>query len=107
MTSLVTLLALGALAQPANDPVTPEQARKAVERSLPFLKDEGVQWIRQRQCHSCHHVGFMIWSLNEAKRHGLKVDMEELTTASEWAVQYASYDAVFYQIKAPTLTAVQ
>ena len=107
-TSLIALLALTAVAQPAGEKnATPEQAKKAVERSLPFLREDGVHWIRDKQCHSCHHVGFMVWSLNEANRRGFKVDMDELKASSEWAVQYASYNAVFYQIKDPTLNAVK
>jgi len=103
--ALLTMVATLTLTQPASDAVTPEQARKAVERSLPYIKREGMAWIRERHCHSCHHVGFMVWTLNDANRRGMKVDLAELKVASEWAVRYATYDAVFYQVKPPTLAA--
>jgi hypothetical protein len=107
-TTFVVLFTNIALAQaPADNAVTADQALKAVEKSLPFLREEGVQWIRRRQCHSCHHVGFMIWSLNEARRHGLKVDLEELKSSSAWAVQYATYDATFYRLPSATLETLQ
>lgn len=94
-------------AAPAPDPVTPEQAKKVVERSLPFLREEGIQWSRRRQCISCHHVGFMVWSLGEAQRHNLKVDAAELKYWTDWAVRYARYDGTFYQLGDPAIAALQ
>jgi hypothetical protein len=102
-----TLISLATLAQPAaTDTVTPAQARKVVERSLPFVREEGIQWIHRRACHSCHHVGFMVWTLNEASHQGYTVDREELKRWTKWAVDYASYKGTIYQIKEPTLAAL-
>src|SRR5262245_9606718 len=97
------LVSLAILGQPES--VSPEEARKVVERSLPFLREEGVRWIQRRQCHSCHHVGFMVWSLNEASRHGFTVDRDELKRWTGWAVDYATYKGTAYQMKDPALAA--
>jgi squalene-hopene/tetraprenyl-beta-curcumene cyclase len=102
-----TLVTLTVLAQPAaSDTVTPAQARKVVERSLPFVREEGIQWIHRRQCHSCHHVGFMVWTLNEASQHGYTIDRQELKHWANWAVDYASYKGTIYQMKDPTFAAL-
>src|SRR5262245_4826738 len=103
----VTLLSL-TLGQPSStDTVGPAQARQAVERSLPFLREEGIQWARKRNCISCHHVGFMAWSLSEAQRSGLAVDKAELRQWSDWAIKYATYNASFYQLNDKTFAALQ
>src|SRR5437764_1243957 len=94
-----------ALTQPvAAEGITPEQARQAVKRSLPSFTSEGEGWIRGRQCMSCHHVGFMIWGLNEAQRRGLMSEHKELAYSADWAVKYATYQGVFYEMNEPTLT---
>jgi N-acyl-D-amino-acid deacylase len=49
----------------------PKEVRQAIERSLPFLKESGLAWMKQRQCVACHHSAFMIWSHREAARHGI------------------------------------
>jgi hypothetical protein len=105
---IVTAVAL-ALAAPPAPPgaTTPSEARESATRALPYLKNEGIQWARQRQCHSCHHVGFMVWSLHEARRHGLAVDGEELSLWSDWAVKYAAHQAVYYRAAPATLAALQ
>lgn len=107
----LTLLSLTLVAQPPEsaavpEKVTIEQARKVVEKSLPFLREEGIQWPRRRQCMSCHHVGFMVWSLNEARGHKFKVDVDELKYWTDWAVRYARYDGTFYQLNDPTFAAL-
>jgi hypothetical protein len=105
---ICTAVALALAAPPApRGATTPNEAREAVTRALPYLKSEGIQWARQRQCHSCHHVGFMVWSLHEARRHGLAVDGEELSLWSDWAVKYAAHQAVYYRAAPATLAALQ
>ncbi len=81
--------------------------RAAVARALPYLKEEGIEWARRRRCHSCHHVGFMVWGLHEARRHGLDVDVKELSQWADWAVQYGSRRAVYDQADPAALDALQ
>src|SRR5689334_13727574 len=103
-----TLTSLLVLGQPEkSEPVTPAEARGVVEKSLPFLREEGIRWIQNRQCHSCHHVGFMVWSLNDATRLGMKVDQAELKRWTGWAIDYATYKGTLYQMQDPTFNALK
>ncbi|MDB5335697.1 MAG: 2,3-oxidosqualene cyclase [Planctomycetaceae bacterium] len=83
---------------PADEPaksVAPPQAadiqstdaavRESVARSLPFLESAGVAWMNERNCLSCHHVPFLLWTHRAAKTHGLTVDAKKLTEWDEWA----------------------
>jgi squalene-hopene/tetraprenyl-beta-curcumene cyclase len=81
---MTTLLAFLLAAQDAADP-----ARRAVERSLPFLEMKGTDWIRDRKCASCHHVPFMVWVHREARDRGLPVDSAKLDAWTGWALDFA------------------
>ena len=59
--------------------------REAVSRSLPFLEKEGVAWMNDRGCMSCHHVPFLLWSHRAAQAHGLAVDAKKLAEWDEWS----------------------
>jgi squalene-hopene/tetraprenyl-beta-curcumene cyclase len=72
-----------------NDPPTADQVRQAVIRSLPFIEKEGVSWMKNRKCMSCHQVPSMVWSLNQAHKHGLPVDPAKLDEWNEWALKNA------------------
>jgi squalene cyclase len=72
---------------PAQDDATRfTQARKAVERSLPFLEAKGVAWMSDRGCVTCHQTTFLIWTHTEAKRRGFAVDDRKLTEWTNWAL---------------------
>lgn len=43
-----------------------EKVRAAAERGLVFLEKEGLAWMQDRKCISCHHGPFMLWSHREA-----------------------------------------
>jgi hypothetical protein len=58
--------------------------REAVSRSLPFLEKEGMAWMDERGCMSCHHVPFLLWSHRAAQSHGLAVDAGKLAEWDEW-----------------------
>ncbi|MEX2558500.1 MAG: prenyltransferase/squalene oxidase repeat-containing protein, partial [Pirellulales bacterium] len=70
-----TLLAIGVpgFALAADPPAVPD-ARKLVERSLPFLEKEAVAWVAEKKCVTCHHVPMMLWTHYEAKRRGFAVN---------------------------------
>lgn len=65
----------------------------AVSRSVPFLQSEGQAWIENRKCVSCHQVPFMVWSLNEARGIGVKVDEVKLDETAAWAVDWQNWTA--------------
>ena len=46
-----------------------EQARAAIERSLPFIEKVGSEWIKNHDCNSCHVVAFQVWSHSAAAAH--------------------------------------
>lgn len=72
----VGLVSVRGVERPAVDAV---QARTAIERSLEFIEREGLAWMEGRvpiqhgnSCVSCHHVGFAVWGLREARRQGIE-----------------------------------
>lgn len=78
---LPLLLLTGALPLAAQDQQpTPaakpdaKKVREASERGLLFLEKEGLAWLKERKCISCHHGPFMLWSHREALQRGLHVD---------------------------------
>ena len=72
-------------------PVLADEARELVRRSLPFLEQEGVAWMKDRGCASCHQVPAMLWSLNGAVRAGLAVDPQKLAQWWEWSVDWKNW----------------
>ncbi len=64
--------------------VSDAAVRDAVSRSLVFLETEGMAWMRDRGCASCHHVPFLLWSHRAAQAHGLDVDLTKLAEWDEW-----------------------
>src|SRR3979411_115297 len=79
---LATLFCLGSIsaAVRADDPAPVDDAavRDAVSRSLPFLEKEGVAWMKDRHCMSCHHVPLLLWSHRSAQAQGFTVDSQKL-----------------------------
>ena len=69
---IVALVLAGASQASAIDPVRPEAAREAAERSVRLLDKTTGQW--QFPCLSCHHQGLALMALNSARVHGLTVD---------------------------------
>jgi hypothetical protein len=96
MLPMILTLAVIASAKPAPASETPpsrEQVRQAVERSLAFMDKSGTAWWTGNKCASCHHVPISIWSLNEAKKHGITIDDKSLDQLRDWAVSsYASHE---------------
>jgi hypothetical protein len=72
---------------------TPADVRKAVEKSLPYLEEEGLAWMERRSatnptgCVSCHRVAFMVWSHDEARRRGFAVDADKVEKWTAWALE--------------------
>lgn len=62
------------------------ETRKAIERSLPHLEEQGVAWMRDRGCVTCHHTPFLIWTHGEADRRGVPIDRTKLDSWSNWAL---------------------
>jgi squalene-hopene/tetraprenyl-beta-curcumene cyclase len=91
MTTLPLLLLSSVLAAepaPAADAPSPDQVRKAVERSLPFLEKSSLAWREERGCVSCHQVPFALWPLHEARARGLAVDAARLDDLTDWSLDF-------------------
>ncbi len=77
-----TLAAAGTVATPPTD----AEVRAAVQRSIPFIETQGVWWIEQKKCVTCHRTGNMVWSLGAARRRGLPVS-EQLDSWLDWSLE--------------------
>src|SRR5437016_4265127 len=75
------LFTMAAIAQNAATlPLTSDssiQVRDTIDKSLAFLEKEGLAW-ETKNCVSCHHGPWMMWSGYEAKKRGFKVNEESL-----------------------------
>jgi squalene-hopene/tetraprenyl-beta-curcumene cyclase len=80
--------------------------RRAVERSLPYLEKEGVAWIKERGCHSCHHVPFLLWSFHEARSHGIAVDGKKLAEWTSWSRSQSMGKPSLFRLTARTIAAL-
>jgi len=94
MGSIVVFMVLGLGASPDAKSATPADIAAAVERSLPVLEKEGVAWIEQKNCVTCHQVPFMLWSHQAAASRGLKLNDEGLKQWTEWSLEKAETGAV-------------
>jgi squalene-hopene/tetraprenyl-beta-curcumene cyclase len=84
-----------------------DDARTAVERSLPYLEKEGLAWIRNRKCLSCHVVTFMLWSHEEARAKGIPVDSKKLADWTEWSTKDSTAARSLAWLSAPILDALK
>jgi hypothetical protein len=58
----------------ASPPATPGQIEQTIDRSIGYLESECADWLAQRKCAACHHVGMPLWALSEARRQGYAID---------------------------------
>lgn len=63
----------------------------AVSQAIPYLWQEGENWIQKRGCVSCHQVPAMLWSLSAAQRRGFDVDPDRLRAHQVWATQAVNF----------------
>jgi hypothetical protein len=89
MLFIIAAIAQGAPAV-SEVPVAAQEIRQAVERSLPFLERDGLEW-ETTKCVSCHHGPWMMWSGYEAKKHGFAVNDASLERVR--ATMLKAYDS--------------
>lgn len=81
------LVLLGApLAADATDPLA------LARGSLPFLREQGLEWIENRQCASCHQVPSMLWSFSSAQRAGEPDAAALLEAWTDWAADWRHWN---------------
>jgi squalene-hopene/tetraprenyl-beta-curcumene cyclase len=71
------------------DTASPAQVRAAVERSLPYLGKGGQAWIEKQKCTSCHVVPFLLWSHNEARGAGIRLEQQKLDDWTKWSWDFS------------------
>jgi N-acyl-D-amino-acid deacylase len=75
LTALAILLPPSTLYADAPD----DAIRTAVEKGLRRLEEGSGNYVKNRQCFSCHHQSLTIASLVEARQRGFKIDADRLT----------------------------
>ena len=69
------------LSQPTDD-----QVHEVVQRSIPYIQEQGVSWMEEKKCVTCHRVNTMVWSLRVARRSGFEVS-DKLDEWQKWATE--------------------
>ena len=107
MSTLAMAVVLAGLAQGggASSKVTPMpgEVRASIGRSLPFLEEEGINWMQVQQCNSCHRVPFLIWSHEAARSRGIDVDRKKLDEWTRWALDDTFEDRRWFTLKPKAL----
>src|ERR1700704_764214 len=80
-------------------PVNDAAVRDAVSRSLPFLEKEGVAWMKDRHCMSCHHVPLLLWSHRSAQARGFMVDSQKLAEWDEWIRKDSLANRILFRLR--------
>jgi hypothetical protein len=97
--SVAHLLMTLAIANPPEQAIerglSERRVHVAVEASTRFLEKEGVRWMKQQQCASCHHLPAMVWALNEARTQGYLINEKSLAEVTSWALAEGSHAQVF------------
>ncbi|MCE9526822.1 MAG: hypothetical protein K8R36_12295 [Planctomycetales bacterium] len=81
--ALLVFIGFGGIVQAA-EPAA--DVRATIDKGLEFLADKGIDWKEDRKCGSCHHTPMTLWSLNEAKQAGYKVDEQVLAELTTWVL---------------------
>src|SRR3954463_2140405 len=67
-----------------------QKRQGALKSALPFLENEGVAWMNDKSCASCHHVPFLLWSHNKARARGIGVDEKKLVEWMKWTREFST-----------------
>src|SRR5262245_4348858 len=86
----------------AEDSIPPGDIRKAVERGVAFVENDGAKWMKTQKCATCHHVPLMIWTLNEARERGYQVNEKVLGEVTSWALAEKNHAQVFQDLPIDT-----
>jgi hypothetical protein len=70
----------------AENPTSEAAVRRTIEKSLPYIEAQGLYWIEEKKCASCHRVSFMTWSLSAASRRGFDVDLAKVNEWIDWSI---------------------
>lgn len=57
---------------------SPKQIRKAVEKSIQLLEKSSAEYLKHRECFSCHHQAMPIVALKFLQRRGVTIDQDNI-----------------------------
>ena len=102
----IVLCMMLAASLPAQEPAaqpneqTFEQSRTAwrasAERALKVIEHSSAEYLRQRECFSCHHQAMSIQALMTARKHGLKIDYENLQKQVQRSLEHLEHGRADY-----------
>ena len=81
---VLSMLATSAIAQSTDatettaDAVAATQLKQAAARAIQIVEKSSAEYLKQRECFSCHHQAMSIFALVEARSRGLQLDMPNL-----------------------------
>lgn len=64
------------------------QLQSAAQRAIQVIERSSAEYLKQRECFSCHHQAMSIMALMEARPRGLKIDMHNLHQQVQRTVEH-------------------
>ncbi|HRC45060.1 MAG TPA: hypothetical protein PLT27_13490, partial [Nitrospira sp.] len=64
----------------------------AIRRGVAYVEQEGVVWIKERNCVSCHQVPSMLWTLGEAHKRGFYDQPKKLAEWTAWSLPWQHWN---------------
>src|SRR5690242_2302895 len=83
----LAVASLLALAAPAFAAGPPDPLRSAIERGLRRLEAGSGNYVKNRQCFSCHHQALTIAALVSARQKGFTIDEARLKEQTEFTTK--------------------
>ncbi|HEV3202897.1 MAG TPA: prenyltransferase/squalene oxidase repeat-containing protein [Gemmataceae bacterium] len=84
---ILTLAGIGwGLLSPAWAEVPNDAIRAAIEKSLPRIEQGAANYIKNRQCFSCHHQAMAMLSLSSAQERGFTVESVKIKQQTEFTL---------------------
>jgi hypothetical protein len=99
--SIVLLVALAGGARAHAEETA--KVKAAVERALPFLEKEGVAWMKEKACASCHHVPFLLWIHHLARDGGIRIDEAKRAEWTDWTLKFSKSKREWFKLTSESL----
>lgn len=85
------LLAGGLFWTASATPLSVDDLREVVQRSVPYLEAGATDWVEDRGCVSCHQMSSLIWNFTRGDEAGLMLDRDKLAERQTWSRQWESW----------------
>src|SRR5689334_6764708 len=90
LTAICSLLFQIGIALGEETPPDATKSQAAITRAMVFLRDDAQKWRSERQCATCHHGTFTVWTMAEAQHRGLPVDADNFADMLKWTKERLS-----------------